>query len=119
MEAASGNSDGVAQSSYCYETGTAHVSAVFTWNSRVLTLHTAVVNFLTDGLWRLAIHQTSYAKGCSENLLDSTLQVLGHGLEAHGPCDIDYLIERNRLGVFDVLFLLPISRWLLESFDHE
>jgi hypothetical protein len=59
------------------------------------------------------------AESSAENLLDGTLQILGHGLEAHSAGDGDDLIEGNALGVLDVLLLLPVARGLLEGLDDE
>lgn len=59
------------------------------------------------------------AESSAENLLDGTLQVLSHGLEAHGAGDGNDLIERDALGVLDVLLLLAVTRWLLEGLDDE
>ena len=38
---------------------------------------------------------------------------------AHGACDLDDLVERDGLGMLDVLLLLAVPRRLLERFDDE
>lgn len=72
-----------------------------------------------DGLGTLSIDLASDREGGSENLLDSARQVLGHGLEPHLACDLNDLIQRDRLGVLDVLLLLAVTWGLLEGLDDE
>jgi hypothetical protein len=55
----------------------------------------------------------------SEDLLDGTFEVLGHGLEPHNLRNSNDLIERNALGVLDVLLLLAVTWRLLEGLDDE
>ena len=83
------------------------------------TLDLARLNLVRDILGAAAVDLAASAESSSENLLDGTLQVLGHRLEAHGAGDLNDLIERNALGVLDVLLLLAITRGLLEGLDNE
>jgi hypothetical protein len=82
-------------------------------------LNLARLDVVRDVLRAAAIDLAAGAESSAENLLDGTLQILGHGLEAHGAGDRDDLIEGNALGVLDVLLLLPVTRGLLEGLDDE
>jgi hypothetical protein len=82
-------------------------------------LNLARLDVIGDRLWAAAIDLATSAEGSAENLLDGTLQVLGHRLEPHGAGDVDDFIERNALGVLDVLLLLSVSGRLLKSLDNE
>lgn len=85
----------------------------------VRDLNLARLNVVRDILRAAAIDLAAGAESSAENLLDGTLQIFGHGLEAHSFRDGDYLIEGNALGVLDVLLLLPVTRGLLEGLDDE
>jgi len=82
-------------------------------------LDLAGLNVVGDVLGAAAIDLAAGGEGSSEDLLDGTLEVLGHGLEAHGAGNGDDLVERNRLGVLDVLLLLAVTWGLLEGLDDE
>jgi hypothetical protein len=82
-------------------------------------LNLARLNVVGDVLGAAAVNLATSAESSSENLLDGTLQVLCHGLESHGAGNVDDLIERNALGVLDVLLLLAVTGRLLESLDDE
>jgi hypothetical protein len=82
-----------------------------------LTLDLAALNVVADGLWTPSVDLAARGESSAENFLHGTLEVLGHGLVPHRSCDLNDLVERNRLGVLDILFLLPVSRWLLERPD--
>jgi len=84
-----------------------------------LTLNLAGLNVITDRLGTPTINLATSAESGTQDLLDRTPQVLGHGLEAHFAGDLDDLIERDGLGVLDVLLLLTVPRGLLEGFDDE
>lgn len=84
-----------------------------------LTLNLAGLNVVRDVLGAAAIDLAAGGEGGTENLLDGTLEVLGHGLEAHGAGDVDDLIKGDGLGVLDVLLLLAVTRRLLEGLDDE
>ena len=82
-------------------------------------LNLARLDVVGDGLGRAAVDLAAGRESSAENLLDGTLQVLCHGLESHGAGDVDDLVERDALGVLDVLLLLAVPRGLLESLDNE
>ena len=82
-------------------------------------LDLAGLDVVGDGLGTAAVNLATGGEGSSEDLENGTLQVLGHGLEAHGLGDGDDLIERNGLGVLDVLLLLAVPGRLLEGLDDE
>ena len=86
---------------------------------RVLTLNLSVIDLVLDVLGALAIDLAADAESSSEDLLDGSLQLLGQRLVSHGPGNLNDLIQRNRLGVLDVLFLLSVTWWLLEGADDE
>lgn len=86
---------------------------------KVHTLNLAVVDSLDDGLRGLAVDLAADRVSSSQNLLDTTLQLLGEGLVAHGAGNLDDLVNGDRLVVLDVLLLLAITRGLLEGLDDE
>lgn len=71
------------------------------------------------GLWRSAIDLAAGGESSAEDLQNGTLEILGHGLVSHGPGNGNDLVERDGLGVLDVLLLLAVSRWLLKGLDDE
>lgn len=77
------------------------------------------LDVVRDVLGAAAIDLAASGESSAENLLDGALEVLGHGLEAHGAGNVDDLVEGNALGVLDVLLLLPVTRGLLEGLDDE
>lgn len=83
------------------------------------TLNLAGLDVVRDVLRAPAVDLAASGESSAEDLLDGTLQVLGHGLELHLACDLDDLIERDGLSVLDVLLLLPVPRRLLEGLDDE
>jgi len=83
------------------------------------TLNLAGLNVVRHSLGAAAVNLATSAESSAENLLDGTLQVLGHRLEAHGAGNVDDFIQRNALGVLNVLLLLPVTRRLLEGFDNQ
>jgi hypothetical protein len=82
-------------------------------------LNLAGLDVVGDVLGAAAVNLAASGESSSEDLLDGTLEVLGHGLEPHGAGNVDDLIERNALGVLDVLLLLAVTRGLLEGLDDE
>lgn len=82
-------------------------------------LDLAGLDVVGDGLGAAAVDLATGGEGSSEDLENGALQVLGHGLEAHGLGDGDDLIERDGLGVLDVLLLLAVPGRLLEGLDDE
>lgn len=82
-------------------------------------LNLARLNVVGDVLGAAAVDLAASAESSSEDLLDGTLEVLGHGLVPHGAGNVDDLIEGNALGVLDVLLLLAVSGRLLEGLNDE
>jgi hypothetical protein len=82
-------------------------------------LNLAGLDVVGDGLGAAAVDLAAGGESSSEDLLDGTLKVLGHGLEPHGAGNGDDLIERNALGVLDVLLLLAVPGGLLEGLDDQ
>ena len=82
-----------------------------------LTLDLSALNVIADCLWTPSINLAACRESSTQDLLDRALQVLRHRLEPHRPRDLDDLVEGDGFGVLDVLLLLPVSWWLLESFD--
>lgn len=96
-----------------------HLYRTVHMNRNRLTLNLSVLDSIADILRTPSIHLATSAEGGTQNLLDGPLEVLGQRLKPHRPCDRDDLIERNRLGVLDVLLLLTVTRGLLEGLDDE
>lgn len=67
----------------------------------------------------LAINLAPDTECSAEDLLDGALELLGERLVAHGPGNIDDVVERHGLVVLDVLLLLAVARGLLEGPDDE
>lgn len=84
-----------------------------------LTLDLASLDVVADLLGRAAVNLATGGESGTEDLLNGTLQVLGHGLEAHLAGDLNDLLKRHRLGVLDVLLLLAVTRRLLKSLDDQ
>ena len=83
------------------------------------TLNLSALNVVADSLWTPPINLAANTERRAENLLGGALERGGHGFVAHRASDLDDLVERDGLGVLDVLLLLTISRRLLERFDDE
>jgi len=85
----------------------------------LLTINLAFIDRVRDGLRALAINLAADAEGGSQHFLDRTLQRLGEGLITHCPCNLDDLVQGNRLAVLDIFLLLAIPRRLLQGADDE
>lgn len=77
------------------------------------------LNIIGHSLRAATVHLAACAESSSENLLDRALQILRHGLKSHSARNVDDLIERDALRVFDVLLLLAVSWGLFEGLDDE
>ena len=86
---------------------------------RKRTVDLASLNRIAHSLGALSIDLASNAEGSSENLLGDALEALRERLEAHGPRDLDDLVESDGLAVLDVLLLFPVARRLLEGADDK
>jgi len=82
-------------------------------------LNLARLNVVGDVLGAAAIDLAAGGESGTENLLDGTLELLGHGLVGHDAGNGDDLVKRDGLGVLDVLLLLAVTRRLLEGLDDE
>lgn len=82
-------------------------------------LNLAGLDVVGDVLGATAINLATSGEGSSEDLLDGTLEVLGHRLEPHCAGNADDLLEGNALGVLDVLLLLAVTGRLFEGLDDE
>ena len=85
----------------------------------ILTLNLAALDVVADGLGAPAVNLAAGRESSAQNLLHRALQILRHRLVPHGARNVDDLIERDGLGVLDVLLLLAVSRGLLEGLDDE
>jgi hypothetical protein len=101
-----------------YSSGTVSVSKKRYYVNQ-LTLNLALLDIIRDFLWATSINLATNAESGAQNLLDCTLEILGHALVLHRPGNLDNLIQRNGLGVLDVLLLLAITRRLLEGLDDK
>lgn len=106
-----------------YSSGTAKSISIFalagTGFKAVLTLNLPTLDVVAHVLGTSSIDLAANAESSSQNLLDRTLELLRQGLEPHRPRNVDDLIERHRLGVFDVLLLLSVPGRFFERFDDE
>ena len=84
-----------------------------------LTLNLAGLDVVGDALGGAAVDLATGGESSADNLKDGTLERLGHGLVAHGAADLDDLVERDGLGVLDVLLLFAVTRGLLEGLDDQ
>ncbi len=105
----------------CARTRVSKPGSVETSNKEPLTLDGALLDLVTDLLGRTAVDLASDAEGGAEDLQHGALQLPRQGLlgAAHRPGNVEDLVERDRLGVFDVLLLLAVARRLLERADDE
>lgn len=84
-----------------------------------LTINLPTLNALLNRLGTPAINLAARREGSAQNLQNGTLEVLGHRLVAHGASNVDDFVERDGLGVLDVLLLLAVARGLFEGLDDE
>lgn len=86
-----------------------------------LTVNAALLDFITDVLGASSVDLAPNTEAGTEDLKDCTSELLGERLvgTSHGSGNVDDLIKRDGLGVLDVLLLLSVTRWLLESSDDE
>lgn len=82
-------------------------------------LNLPALNVITDILWTSSIDLATDTERCTENLLHTTLQLLGKRLKSHCSGDFDDLVKGNGFAVFDVFLLLAIPRRFLQGFNDE
>lgn len=79
----------------------------------------AVIDSLDDVVGGTAVDGASNGLGGTEDLLDTTGEVLGHGLVGHLAGNVVDLVDGNVARVDDVLLLLAVTDGLLEGLDDE
>lgn len=95
---------------------TAHISADF---ASGLTVNLASLDVIGDILGAAAIDLAADGESSTEDLKDGTLELLGKRALTHLTSDLNDLVERDGLGVLDVLLLLAVTRRLLEGLDDK
>lgn len=84
-----------------------------------LTVNLASTDGVADSPGALAVNLAANGESGTKDLLHDSLQGLGERLEAHGPGNIDDLVQGHALVVLDVLLLLAVARGLLQRADDE
>jgi hypothetical protein len=90
-------------------------------NNRLLlrNVNLARLDIIADVLGAASINLASDGKRGAQDLKNATTELLGKTAGAHGASNLNDLIERDGLGVLDVLLLLAVTGRLLESTDDE
>lgn len=84
-----------------------------------LTVNLARLDVIGDILGAAAVDLAADGESSTEDLKDTTTELLGHRAGAHDAGNLDDLIHRNGLRVLDVLLLLAVTGRLLEGLDDE
>lgn len=84
-----------------------------------LTVNLARLNVIGDILGAAAIDLAADGESSTENLKDTTAELLGHRARAHDAGNLDDLVHGDGLGVLDVLLLLAVTGRLLEGLDDK
>ena len=84
-----------------------------------LTVNLASLDVVADILGAAAVDLAADGESGTQDLQDSSLQLLSQGARAHGASNLNDVIQRDRLGVLDVLLLLPVTWGLLEGLDDQ
>lgn len=86
-----------------------------------LTIDGSLFDLVADIFGTPAVNLTADRKASTENLEYRSTQLLRQRLVrgSHGPCNLNDFIQRNRLGVLDVLLFFSIARRLLECSDNQ
>lgn len=84
-----------------------------------LTVNLARLNVIGDILGAAAINLAADGESSTENLKDTTAELLGHRASAHDAGNLDDLIHGDGLGVLDVLLLLAVTGRLLKGLDDK
>jgi hypothetical protein len=82
-------------------------------------INLARLDVVADILGATSINLATDRESGTQDFKDSSTKLLGKGARAHGTSDVDDVVERDGLGVLDVLLLLAVTRRLLEGLDHE
>lgn len=83
------------------------------------TVNLASLDVVRDVLGAAAVNTATDRESGTEDLKDGTTELLGQRTVAHDAGDLDDVVERDRLGVLDVLLLLTVTRGLLEGLDDQ
>jgi len=84
-----------------------------------LTVNLASLDVIGDILGAATIDLAADGESSTEDLKDGTLELLGKRALTHLASDLNDLVERDGLGVLDVLLLLAVTRRLLEGLDDK
>lgn len=87
----------------------------------ILTINGTLLDFVTDVLGAAAVNLATDRECGTEDFEHGSSKLLGERLvgASHGAGNVDDFVQRDRLGVLDVLLLLSVTRWLLEGSDDE
>lgn len=88
-------------------------------SQKQLTVNLAGLDIVADILGAAAIDLAADGEGSTQDLEDGAAELLGHRALTHGAGDLDDVVQRDRLGVLDVLLLLAITGRLLKSLDDQ
>jgi hypothetical protein len=88
-------------------------------NLLLRNVNLASLDVVRDILGAAAIDLAADGESSTENLENTTAELLGHGAGAHGAGNLDDVIHGDGLGVLDVLLLLAVTGRLLEGLDDE
>ncbi|CEO96626.1 hypothetical protein PBRA_005235 [Plasmodiophora brassicae] len=86
---------------------------------RCRDLDLAVVNGSLDIAGRLSVNSASDREASAQDLLNGALQLLRLRPRTHRTSNVENRLERQVSIVLDVLLLLAITDWLLESANDE
>ncbi|KAH3661201.1 hypothetical protein OGAPHI_006608 [Ogataea philodendri] len=92
---------------------TLYISSVL-WN-----VNLASVDGFNDSVRVLTSNSASNRLSSTKDLLGNRSEVLTERLFSHGSGNLPDLFKLNVTGVLHVLLLLSVSRWLLQSSDHQ
>lgn len=82
-------------------------------------LDVTLVDSLNDIVRGLLVDSAANALAGTKDLLDGAGEVATERLEAHGPRNLDDLIQRDIATVLNVLDLLAVTRRLLQGLDDQ
>jgi hypothetical protein len=83
------------------------------------TVNLAGLDIVADILGAAAVDLAANGKGSTEDLEHGSAELLGERAVAHDAGDVDDLLQRDRLGVLNVLLLLAVTRGLLQGLDDK
>lgn len=83
------------------------------------TVNFTSLDIVADILGAAAIDLAANGESGAQNLQDGSAELLGQASGPHDTRNVDDLVQRNRLRMLNVLFLLAVTRRLLEGLDDE